>query len=41
MAIRARLRWLYTRGSALLGWVQNAARHIAEHQRKTLGRAGA
>jgi putative flavoprotein involved in K+ transport len=31
------LQWLYTRGSALLGWVQEDARHIADqiaaHQR--------
>jgi hypothetical protein len=44
-AIRARLQWLSTRGSALLGWVQGNAGHIAQqiaaHQNKTLGRVGA
>jgi putative flavoprotein involved in K+ transport len=25
------LPWLYTRGSALLGWVKDDAAHLAEH----------
>jgi putative flavoprotein involved in K+ transport len=39
------LQWQYTRGSALLGWVKDDARHIAEqiaaHQRTRAARVAA
>jgi hypothetical protein len=37
-AIRARLQWLYTRGSALLGWVQDDARTSPSRSPRTSAR---